>query len=392
MWMKVRVAGYVGLLFAVLVLAPEATAQTNTFSLQADPSSVEVAPGGSIPVTISSAVVSGEAETISFQASGAPAHVTVSFDPTSVLAGSSTTLTISADSGAVLGTTATITAQGTAPSDTETTTVALRIASYVSMDEWNALSSLYSSTVGSGWTTSTGWDFSGTGPNGTECSWYGIQCDATPHVTAIDLPNNNLTGTLPDLSGLSGMIEFDVTGNGLTGSLPASIQNMTALAQIDVSSNQLGGTLDVLDGMSNLQQFQGDKNEFTGMLPQLGSMPNLLGFSVEGNQLTGSMPSLAQSTKLVYLDVSSNYLTGSVPSLDALQNLRYLYISANRLTGAMPPPPMPINLAVAFLCPNFFAPIANSQWDGITHTRPWYLNCNTDTLFANGFGLPPSMQ
>ena len=392
MWMKLGVAGYASVIVAALVFAPHAAAQTNTFSLQADPASVEVAPGHSAPVTISSTVVSGDAETIAFQASGAPAHVTLSFDPTSVLAGSPTTLTITADSNATLGATATITVQGTAPSDTETTTVALRIASYISSDEWTALSSLYSATGGSGWTTSTGWDFSGSGPDGTECAWYGIQCDATPHVTAIELPNNNLTGVLPDLSAFSSLVMFDVTGNGLTGSLPASIQDLPALTQIHVSSNELSGNLDVLDGMSNLQQFQGDENEFTGMLPQLGSMPNLLGFSVEGNLLTGSMPSLALSSKLVYLDVSSNYLTGTVPSLDALQNLRYLYISANRLTGAMPPPPTPVDLNVAFLCPNFFAPIANTTWDAITHTRPWYLNCNTDTVFANGFGLPPSMQ
>ncbi len=272
--------------------------------------------------------------------------------------------------------------------------MSLRIASYLAQDEWSALASLYNATGGSAWTTKTGWDFSGSGPNGTECGWYGITCDTTPHVIAIDLQNNNLIGTLPDLSAFSGLVTLGAVGNHLTGALPASIQNLPALTQIVLSNNQLSGSLDVLNGLPNLQYFGGDGNGFTGVVPQLSSMPNLMGFSVDANQLTGSMPSLALSSKLVYLSVSANYLTGAFPSLSALTKLRYLYIADNRFSGVMPNPPNPTQLGsgVVDLCPNFFAPVNNTQWNVFLRVSPWYSNCDTDTIFAVGFGAPPSLQ
>ena len=40
--------------------------------------------------------------------------------------------------------------------------------------ERTALIDLYTSTGGPSWTTNTGW----LGAAGTECSWYGVTCDA----------------------------------------------------------------------------------------------------------------------------------------------------------------------------------------------------------------------
>jgi len=384
-----KAAAWAGLMFAA-----QAGATTNTFSLQADPSSIEVAPGHGNTVTISSSVVSGSAESISFSAHGMPANVTATFNPASVETGSSTTLTIAANSAATLGDTATITVSGTSISDAETTTVAVRLASYLSQQEWAAFAALYNSTGGTEWTTNTGWDFSGSGPSGTECGWFGIQCDTIPRVIGIELQNNHLTGVLPDLSAFSGLTTFDVYGNSLTGSLPTSIQSLSALTHVDVSSNQLSGGLDMLNGLSNLQFFGGDGNAFTNTLPQLDSLPNLMGFSVQGNLLTGPMPSLALSPKLVYLNVSANYLSGAFPSLTGLAKLQYLYISENRFTGAMPIPPNPTRFGsgVVSLCTNFFAPIDNRQWDALLRLTPWYATCDTDTIFAVGFGTPPFLQ
>jgi hypothetical protein len=388
----VRMFGCVGLLLSVFAPVSQAFAQTNTFSLQADPQSINVTIGHSNTVTISTSVVSGEAETISFDASGMPPGVTPMFAPTSLEAGSSTTLTLAADNIVIAGTTATITIHGQSPSDSETTTVSLRVGIFLSADEWTALSALYDATGGSTWTTNTGWDFSLGVPNGTECGWYGITCDKTPRVIAITLPNNNLTGTMSDLSAFSALDTLNLLGNNLSGPLPASIQDLSSLTTIVVSGNQFSGSLDALNGLADLQQFEGDDNAFTGTLPQFSSMPNLMGFSAQGNQLTGSIPSLALSSKLVFLDVSGNYIGGSVPSLNALVNLHYLYISGNRLTGVMPNPPTPNQLHVAFLCPNFFAPIDNSQWDFLLRTNPWYSGCDTNTIFAAGFGEPPVLQ
>ena len=66
-----------------------------------------------------------------------------------------------------------------------------------------ALVALYDATNGPGWRESTGW-LAGTTP----CSWYGVTC-VDSAVTRLELDDNGLTGSIPaelgDLSSLSGL-------------------------------------------------------------------------------------------------------------------------------------------------------------------------------------------
>src|SRR2546430_8987650 len=73
---------------------------TNDFSIAANPTSLSLASGGSGSSTISTAVTSGSAQTVSLSASGVPAGASASFNPTSVTAGGSSTLTIGAGTAA----------------------------------------------------------------------------------------------------------------------------------------------------------------------------------------------------------------------------------------------------------------------------------------------------
>ena len=119
---------------ALLVLAcvlaalqtTDAVAQ-NIFTLVATPSSHRVDQGANVPITISTAVVSGSAETITLSISGLPTGVTPSFDPTQVLAGGTSTLTLTADDLAEPVVGAVVTVHGVSASDTESTTFALTV-------------------------------------------------------------------------------------------------------------------------------------------------------------------------------------------------------------------------------------------------------------------------
>jgi hypothetical protein len=84
--------------------------------------------------------------------------------------------------------------------------------------ERTLLLSLYTSTGGATWTTHTNWN----GAPGTECAWYGVTCDgAGAPVTEINLSGNNLTGSLPgNLNSLTNLSYFLVSNNQLTGSIP----------------------------------------------------------------------------------------------------------------------------------------------------------------------------
>src|SRR5439155_1010993 len=75
----------------------------NDFSIAANPASLSVAQGASGTSTISTAVTSGSAQSVGFSASGQPAGATVTFNPGSVTAGNSSTMTVTAGAGTPTG-------------------------------------------------------------------------------------------------------------------------------------------------------------------------------------------------------------------------------------------------------------------------------------------------
>ncbi len=88
------------------------TGGTNDFSIGANPTSLTIAPGSSNTSTISTAVTSGSAGTVSLSTSVSPAGPTASLSSTSVTAGSTATLTVTVGSSVATGT-YTVTVTGT---------------------------------------------------------------------------------------------------------------------------------------------------------------------------------------------------------------------------------------------------------------------------------------
>ena len=109
------------------------TTTTNDFSLSASPAAVSIAAGSSGSSTISTATISGSAQTVSLTVAGAPSGVTATVSPTSVTSGGLSTLSISTTTSAAAGT-YTLTITGTAASGTHSTTVSLTITSSVAND------------------------------------------------------------------------------------------------------------------------------------------------------------------------------------------------------------------------------------------------------------------
>ena len=89
--------------------------------------------------------------------------------------------------------------------------------------ERQALLDLYASTDGPGWTTSTNWN----GAAGTECTWFGVLCNgAQTAVWRIHLQSNHLVGPLPATLGNLGSLDvLDLTSNQLSGTIPSFATN-----------------------------------------------------------------------------------------------------------------------------------------------------------------------
>ena len=94
---------------------------------------------------------------------------------------------------------------------------------------------LYSANGGSynNWTNSSGWL-----SDAALSEWHGIDTDSVGRVSGIDLSDNGLSGQLPDSLGeLSALATLDLSDNTLSGSLPESLGKLSALTILDVSGN-----------------------------------------------------------------------------------------------------------------------------------------------------------
>lgn len=225
-------------------------------------------------------------------------------------------------------------------------------------DECDVLVALYHDTAGESWTNHTNWL-----DTNTPADWYGVTV-ADGHVTKLILSTNNLdgslpttlndlidlsdfdvsvnelTGSIPDLSGLSSLTTLYLNDNHFSGTVPYSLGNLSALIELVLNENQLTGSIPPeLGNLSNLQELILSDNQLTGEIPDtLGNLSNLRWLILYQNQLSGSIPpSLGNLTQLTHLQLSFNRLTGSIPvELGNLSNLSLLNLSNNQLSGGIP--------------------------------------------------------
>ncbi len=195
------------------------------------------------------------------------------------------------------------------------------------LDERAALVALYDATDGPNWVFSTNW--LSDRPLG---EWYGVTTATSGRVTHLRLftydSNKPVTST------------GTVSGNGLTGPLPAELGSLTKLIRLHLPNNRLTGRIPgKLGSMTKLEELELSNNRLTGRIPsELGSLTNLRVLSLSGNRLTGPIPSeLGSLTNLQALSLSGNRLTGRIPSeLGSVTKLEVLLLGANQLTGPIP--------------------------------------------------------
>ena len=153
-------------------------------------------------------------------------------------------------------------------------------------------------------------------------------------LTHLEFVDNDLSGAIPDLSSLGSLVQLDLTGNDLTGGIPALPASLLFLRLID---NDLSGAIGNLSGMTALRHLHLNDNGFSGAVP--GNLPSgLQQLYVRNNALDGStFPDLSSLSSLSDIRLDGNALTGSVPPDDLLPpNLRILLLYNNSLSGALP--------------------------------------------------------
>jgi Leucine-rich repeat (LRR) protein len=199
-------------------------------------------------------------------------------------------------------------------------------------------------------------------------TFQGITCDGAGRVTGINLARQSLSGTLPaSLSDLTELQWLLLQGNALEGAVP-SLARMSSLDTIALDGNAFT-TLppDFLEGLQSLRSLSMEDLPLKSWsIPDaVAGSAALLNFSISNCSVSGPFPAvLANLTSLQLLRLSYNYLTGGLPMvleglglLESLQlnnqksreklsgridvvaklpSLKTLWLQSNSFTGPIP--------------------------------------------------------
>jgi Leucine-rich repeat (LRR) protein len=168
----------------------------------------------------------------------------------------------------------------------------------------------------------------------------GEESDAAAAATPDPVANTNINSTVIGLS---------FSHRNLTGALPLELGTMSFLRRIDLSSNQLVGTIPdeaVMEKMKNLWWLDLSDNRFIGNIPKsLWRLPELTHLFLFRNQLSGKIERHEEASSVTAAASSSSSQTTTTTSAGAadaggvaslIKPLREVYLYENQLTGRLP--------------------------------------------------------
>lgn len=172
------------------------------------------------------------------------------------------------------------------------------------------------------------------------------------HLLGLDLSSNpNLTGSIPETIGnLTQLRSLIINRHRLSGNLPDSMRNLVNLERWCMNGEvdpQTAETMSGIDGvfpqwigeLTKMIEFDLSWNHFTGTIPNdLSKLTGLNEFFVQVNEIEGPLPVLPQSQYLHWVNMANNYLTGPIPESysDVLNTVVQLGIGFNCLSGEIP--------------------------------------------------------
>jgi Leucine-rich repeat (LRR) protein len=197
-----------------------------------------------------------------------------------------------------------------------------------------ALVDLYNSTNGPGWQNVSGWI------SAPIDVWTGVTISGG-RVTGLNLLNKNLSGSLPaSIGDLTALTTLWLGGDNISGSLPSTIGNLTNLTGLYIYLTNLSGAIPPEIGdMTSLYAVLLESNNLSGAIPaEIGNLTNLYTLKLYDNNLSGSIPEqIGSMSNLGILDLNNNNLSGSIPAeIGNLANLRELSLWGNQFSGAIP--------------------------------------------------------
>jgi len=197
-----------------------------------------------------------------------------------------------------------------------------------------ALVDLYNSTNGDKWINNNGW------LKEPVSKWYGIK-SSNGRIISITLYKNNLSGTIPaSIGNLTALTSLYLNKNNISGIIPETIGNLTNLKFLSLFANQLTGPIPYSIGkLVNLEGLKLSTNQLSGSIPTIvGGLNRLQILILNNNQLEGTLPeSLFTLKYLAVLNLSHNNFDDTLSkNIDKLENLKSLRLNSNKFHGKIP--------------------------------------------------------
>ncbi|KAL1560900.1 receptor-like protein EIX1 [Salvia divinorum] len=158
----------------------------------------------------------------------------------------------------------------------------------------------------------------------------------------LDLAQNKLYGSVPDLRAFSTLKEVYFGGNNLTGFIPPSIDQLSELRVLDLSNNLLEGVISEshLIKLNKLKKLDLSFNSLTlHFAPDWSPTFQLDAIFLAGCNVGPSFPKWIQTQRnLTFLDLSRANIADEVPTWlwSVSPSLYGLYLSDNQITGTVP--------------------------------------------------------
>ncbi|KAM3206164.1 hypothetical protein ACQJBY_061686 [Aegilops geniculata] len=156
------------------------------------------------------------------------------------------------------------------------------------------------------------------------------------NVIELDISNNEISGTLPRIMEFMSLQYFYVNSNNLTGEIPKLPRDISVL---DMSENSLSGNLPSNIGTLDFLSLWLRSNQITGRIPEsLCKSEGLNSLDLSSNLFEGQLPRCFGGLRFIsFLTLSNNRFSGNFPSfLKNWRQLMFLDLSRNSFSGRLP--------------------------------------------------------